>query len=126
MLADKKFCANEPRVQAAVAQLNMALTLSLGILSCMTAGWWGSVCICPSSVVIPLLTTSLTAQISDRYGRTKVLGVAVFGLLINDVIFLSTVHFHRVLPGGYLFLLLGPLIDGLCGGMLSSVRCENC
>lgn len=43
-LADKKFCAKEPRVQAAVAQLNMALMLTLGILSCMTTGWWGSVC----------------------------------------------------------------------------------
>ncbi|KAI0093846.1 major facilitator superfamily domain-containing protein [Irpex rosettiformis] len=95
--AEKQFCAKEPRVQAAVAQLNMALMLLLGILSCMTAGWWGS--------------------ISDRYGRTRVLSIAVFGLLISDVIFLSTVHFHRVLPGGYLFLLLGPLLDGLCGGM---------
>ncbi|KAI0699674.1 major facilitator superfamily domain-containing protein [Cytidiella melzeri] len=95
--SDKKFCAKEPIVQAAVARLSMMLALSLGILSCMTAGWWGS--------------------ISDRYGRVTVLRFAVFGLLVNDVIFLSTVHFHRYLPGGYLFLLLGPLLDGLCGGM---------
>lgn len=53
---------------------------------------------------------------SDRYGRVKVLSVAVFGILITDVVFISTVHFHKYLPGGYMFLLVGPLLDGLCGG----------
>ncbi|KAI0341888.1 MFS general substrate transporter [Trametopsis cervina] len=97
--ADKKACAKEPRVQAAVAQLDIALMLTIGILSCMTTGWWGS--------------------LSDRYGRVKVLSVAVFGILITDVVFISTVHFYKYLPGGYRFLLVGALLNGLCGGLIA-------
>ncbi len=40
---ERRLCAKDPVVQAAVAKLSMAMTLTLGILSCLTGGWWGSV-----------------------------------------------------------------------------------
>lgn len=42
---------------------------------------------------------------------------AVFGLLMTDVNFLVVSRFHEVLPGGYWFLLVGPFLDGLLGGL---------
>lgn len=36
-------CAADPVVQAATAKLIAAMTTTMGILSCLTAAWWGSV-----------------------------------------------------------------------------------
>ena len=46
----------------------------------------------------------------------RALAFAAFGILAADVNFIFTVKFHKYLPGGYWFLLVSPLIDGLCGG----------
>lgn len=35
----------------------------------------------------------------------------------SDIIFLCTAKFPHVVPGGYRFLIIGPLFDGLLGGM---------
>lgn len=40
---DSKRCASDPDVQAAVATISMMMTMMLGILTCLTTGWWGSV-----------------------------------------------------------------------------------
>ena len=57
-------------------------------------------------------------QLSDRLGRTRILGCAVVGLLIADLTFLCVFWFYDYIPGGYWFLLLGPLVEGFLGGKL--------
>ena len=72
------------------------MAVTMGVLTCLTTAWWGS--------------------LSDRFGRIRVLSFSVFGLLMTDVNFLVVARWHRVLPGGYWFLLVGPFLDGLLGG----------
>jgi hypothetical protein len=79
---DPRLCKKDPKTQAAAAKLTMgecardaetggplahsqpsAMTLSMGMLSAMTTGYWGS--------------------LSDRYGRTKVMAVALCGLIVK-------------------------------------------
>ncbi|KAI1794596.1 major facilitator superfamily domain-containing protein [Ganoderma leucocontextum] len=93
---DQRVCASDPTVQAVVAKLNTVMATSMGILACMTTAWWGS--------------------LSDRYGRTRILGCAVVGVLIMDLCFLSTFWFYEYIPGGYWFLLIGPIFEGILGG----------
>ncbi|KAJ7120490.1 major facilitator superfamily domain-containing protein [Mycena crocata] len=93
-------CASDPVVQAAVAKLTTAITTSMGVLGCLTTGWWGS--------------------FSDRYGRTRILGLTILGLLVNDFNFITvTKNFQRI-PGGYWFLIVGPIIEGCLGGFASA------
>ncbi|KAJ6597071.1 major facilitator superfamily domain-containing protein [Mycena vulgaris] len=93
-------CASDPVVQAAVAKLTTAITASMGVLGCLTTGWWGS--------------------FSDRHGRTRILGLTIFGLLITDFNFIFvTKNFDRI-PGGYWFLIVGPIIEGCLGGFTSA------
>ncbi|KAF9500505.1 MFS general substrate transporter [Pleurotus eryngii] len=94
-------CAQDPDVQAAVAQLSAVLTATMGVLSCLTTAWWGS--------------------FSDRYGRTRVIGISLLGLLMNDLNFIFVTRFFRYAPGGYWFLLVGPIIEGSVGGLASSI-----
>ncbi|KAJ8699968.1 hypothetical protein PTI98_003040 [Pleurotus ostreatus] len=94
-------CAQDPDVQAAVAQLSAVLTATMGVLSCLTTAWWGS--------------------FSDRYGRTRVMGISLLGLLMNDLNFIFVTRFFRYAPGGYWFLLVGPIIEGSVGGLASSI-----
>ena len=35
---------------------------------------------------------------------------------MTDINFLVVSKYHKVLPGGYWFILLGPILDGLLGG----------
>ncbi|KAH9945899.1 MFS general substrate transporter [Epithele typhae] len=89
-------CKTDPVVAAGVAKLTTLMTTSGGIIACMTTAWWGS--------------------LSDRVGRIRILGCAVIGLLIADLTFLAVFWFYDYLPGGYWFLMLGPLCEGLLGG----------
>ncbi|KAJ3819974.1 major facilitator superfamily domain-containing protein [Lentinula raphanica] len=93
-------CKTDPVVQAAVAQLAAVMTACMGILSCITTGWWTS--------------------FSDRHGRTAALGISVFGILITDATFILVYFFSQSLPGGYWFLVLGPLIEGSMGGFTTA------
>ncbi|TFK72774.1 MFS general substrate transporter [Pluteus cervinus] len=94
-------CASDPVVQAEVAKLAAFMTASMGTLSCITGAWWGAY--------------------SDRHGRLRVMGISVFGLLLTDFNFIFTYSFYQRLPGGYWFLLLGPLVEGVLGGMTGAV-----
>ncbi|KAF8586548.1 MFS general substrate transporter [Ramaria rubella] len=98
-----KLCGQDPDVQAAVAKLVTFMAVSMGILSCLTTGWWG--------------------QLSDRYGRIPILRLATFGLLISDINFIVVSLWADRLPGGYRLLLVGPAIDGLFGGMSTLMAC---
>ena len=55
-------------------------------------------------------------QVSDRRGRTFVLGIHTIGLLFSDFIFIFVTLFAQHIPGGYWFLTLGPIVDGILGG----------
>ncbi|RPD66384.1 MFS general substrate transporter [Lentinus tigrinus ALCF2SS1-6] len=92
----QRACAQDPVVQAAVAKLTVIMTTTMGILTCMTTAWWGS--------------------LSDRYGRTRVLSCAVIGVLLMDLNFLCVFWFYEYIPGGYYFLVSGPLLEGFLGG----------
>ncbi|KAI5899598.1 MFS general substrate transporter [Schizophyllum commune H4-8] len=96
----KPTCASDPLVQRIVAQLSAAMTLSMGVLACLTTGWWGS--------------------FSDRHGRRSVMGISVFGLLLTDLIFIFVTLYPDTPPGGYWFLVVGPLVEGTLGGMTAA------
>ncbi|KAF7338147.1 MFS domain-containing protein [Mycena venus] len=92
-----KECSSDPVVMAAVAKLTATLTTSMGVLGCLTAGWWGA--------------------FSDRFGRTRILALTVFGLLINDLTFIFVTRNFQIIPGGYWFLVVGPIVEGALGGV---------
>ncbi len=61
-------------------------------------------------------TLMSSLELSDRYGRTRVLGIAIFGLLFTDLNFISVTKFRRSLPGGYWFFIVGAIVEGCLGG----------
>ncbi|PPQ99088.1 hypothetical protein CVT24_009355 [Panaeolus cyanescens] len=97
----RNLCASDPVVQAAVAKLIAAIATSMGILTCITTGFWGS--------------------FSDRHGRTRVMGISILGLLFTDFNFIFVTLFSKHLPGGYWFLLAGPVVEGTLGGLATGV-----
>ncbi|KAF9469433.1 major facilitator superfamily domain-containing protein [Collybia nuda] len=94
-------CAADPIVQAEVAKLTSVILTCSGVLACVTTGWWGA--------------------FSDRHGRTRVMGISIVGLLLTDFNFIFTTRFWPHLPGGYWFLVVGPLVEGTLGGFVSAV-----
>ncbi|KAH8826995.1 MFS general substrate transporter [Flagelloscypha sp. PMI_526] len=94
-------CAADPEVQAKTAKLQAILTTVMGLISCITTAWWGA--------------------FSDRYGRTRLMGIALFGLLFTDLNFIVVTFWFRKLPGGYWFFLLTSILEGLLGGLASSL-----
>lgn len=56
-------------------------------------------------------------QLSDRYGRIRILGFNVAGLLVSDLTFLIVATFWERLPGTYWWYALGPAVEGLVGGI---------
>ncbi|KAF9265618.1 MFS general substrate transporter [Marasmius fiardii PR-910] len=98
---DNRPCFSDPVVSAAVAKLAAIITTSTGVLACLTTAWWGS--------------------FSDRHGRTRTLGISVLGVLVTDAVFILVYYYSELLPGGYWFLIVGPLCDGALGGMATSV-----
>lgn len=101
VVALPRLCATDPEVRRVVAQLTTAETTMLGILSCLATGWWSS--------------------LSDRTGRRTLFFAAASGMLCANVIYILVNRFWRYLPGGYWWILLGPLIEGSFGGMPASM-----
>nr|XP_018261112.1 uncharacterized protein I303_06833 [Kwoniella dejecticola CBS 10117]OBR83270.1 hypothetical protein I303_06833 [Kwoniella dejecticola CBS 10117] len=93
---DPRLCKKDAKVQAAAARLTMVMTLTMGLLSALTTGFWG--------------------KTSDKLGRTKIIAAVEVGLLLNEVCFIVVANFPYLVPGGYRALLLGPTIEGLLGG----------
>lgn len=54
-------------------------------------------------------------QFTDRYGRTRVLGVVVFAPLISDFLTTLVFFFPDKFPGGYWFLVIAPIVEGILG-----------
>ncbi|CCM04726.1 uncharacterized protein FIBRA_06914 [Fibroporia radiculosa] len=92
-----KLCSSDPIIQAEVAKLSLAMAISTGVLGCLTTAWWGS--------------------LSDRHGRIKVLGWAISGLFIEQVIMVFVFKFSKFLPGGYWLLVVASTISGVTGGL---------
>ncbi|KAI6164540.1 MFS general substrate transporter [Pisolithus thermaeus] len=90
-------CAADPEVQAIVAKLSATLVTTMGILSCLTTGWWGA--------------------FSDRHGRRSGLTASMTGLILTDLTFIVTANLVDRLPGGYWFLLVAFVIEGFLGSM---------
>lgn len=95
-------CLKNPDVAAASADLQMKITITMGILSAITTGWWGG--------------------LSDRRGRTKVLAAAVTGLLTADLSYLAVGLLPVVsLPFGTHFMIISSVIEGLLGGIATII-----
>ena len=56
-------CRKSPEVQRAAAQFTTIMTITQGVLAALTTGWWG--------------------RLSDRFGRTKVMAVAMGGIIFG-------------------------------------------
>ncbi|KAF9520614.1 hypothetical protein BS47DRAFT_1286818 [Hydnum rufescens UP504] len=85
-------CTSDPEIGALVAKLATTITFVNGFLSFITTGWW--------------------AKLSDKAGRTRVLGLGVLGLIVSDLNLITvTMHAHK-LTGAYNFLILGSVADG--------------
>lgn len=84
-----------------------------GILSCLTATFWGSVrvLINPSHRIPPD-----SFKFSDRYGRVKFLGLNITTLLLADAALAALAVAPEQVPGGYWFLLFTSAFEGLIGG----------
>ena len=63
-----------------------------------------------------ILPTHRLAQLSDRRGRIRVLGITAFGLLVVDSAFILVALNSYRLPGGYWLLVIGSTVEGLFGG----------
>ncbi|KAJ3539408.1 hypothetical protein NMY22_g4751 [Coprinellus aureogranulatus] len=98
-------CAADPTVQAAVARLSAVTSTTMGVLSLLTTGWWGA--------------------FSDRHGRTTILGISLFGLLITDFTIILVYYFSESLPGNYWFLMIGVVLEGLFGGFSTAVAANH-
>ncbi|THH14854.1 hypothetical protein EW146_g5538 [Bondarzewia mesenterica] len=94
-------CASDPAVQAGVTTILAAMATTTGVLSCFTTGWWSS--------------------LSDRYGRTFIIGIAICGLLVQDLNFIVVALFPKKVPGGYMFVLFGSVLEGFLGGLATSI-----
>ncbi|KAH9933638.1 MFS general substrate transporter [Epithele typhae] len=90
-------CLKDSEVTARAASLQTLMTVSMGVLSAFTTSWWGT--------------------ISDTYGRTRVLAIATLGLFMTDLVFILVSTPHSIFAAhGHKFLIVSPIIEGLCGG----------
>ncbi|KAG8734089.1 hypothetical protein FRC11_012239 [Ceratobasidium sp. 423] len=96
-----KRCTSDPAVQAASAELQTAMTTSMGVLSCLTTGSW--------------------SQLSDRIGRTRVLALSVIGIIFTDVALILVAFYADILPGGFRFLIVGSILNGALGGFTTAM-----
>ncbi|CUA75023.1 Cohesin subunit SA-3 [Rhizoctonia solani] len=98
-------CSDDNDVQKEVAKLNTAISLTSGVLSVMTTGWW--------------------TQLSDRVGRIRILAIGAFSGLMVDTIFIGVVLNSDRFPGGYWLLAISNMIDGVFGGFSTAVAISH-
>lgn len=70
----------------------------------------------PALLLFVRILHHFSIQFSDRHGRTRVMGISIIGLLLTDFNFIITTLNIKRIPGGYWFLVVGPLIEGSLGG----------
>lgn len=84
-----------------------------GILSCLTATYWGSV---RGLINPPHRMSTETFKFSDRYGRVKFLGLNITTILLADTALAALAVVPEYVPGGYWSLLFISAFEGLIGG----------
>ncbi|KAJ7101611.1 major facilitator superfamily domain-containing protein [Mycena crocata] len=90
-------CMSDPAVQAGAARIQTIFTTSMGLLSALSTGWWG--------------------HFSERHGRTKVLAITTFGLILTDLAFiLASTPSSPLASHGHTLLIIAPIVEGLLGG----------
>ncbi|KAJ7265904.1 major facilitator superfamily domain-containing protein [Mycena haematopus] len=90
-------CKSDPAVQAGAARIQTMISITMGLLSALTTGWWG--------------------QFGERFGRTKVLAICTFGWFLSDSMFLlASAPFSPFASHGLTVVLLAPVFEGLLGG----------
>ncbi|KAI0248117.1 major facilitator superfamily domain-containing protein [Lactifluus subvellereus] len=94
-------CAADPLVQAEVAKLLTIMATAQGLLSCLTAAFWGS--------------------FSDRYGRVLFLSLNTTALLLADAALVSLAVAPEHVPGGYRLLIYASAFEGLIGGRSTAI-----
>nr|GAT48850.1 predicted protein [Mycena chlorophos] len=94
--AQGEYCAGDPLVLKEQAKLATTISTVTGILTFLTAAWWGS--------------------FSDRHGRTRMLGLSAIGhtLVLANVVMVA--QLVDKIPGGYWFIVLNAVIMGVLGG----------
>ncbi|KAG8215092.1 hypothetical protein J3R82DRAFT_8523 [Butyriboletus roseoflavus] len=98
-------CASDPHAQAEIAKLSAVIAIIGGILSCLTTGWWGG--------------------FLDRYGRTRTMGIIIFGPLLSDFLTFVVFLFSDILPGKYWFLVISSVMEGIMGAPSSVMAAET-
>ncbi|KAF7354880.1 hypothetical protein MSAN_01402500 [Mycena sanguinolenta] len=90
-------CMADPAVAAGAARIQTMISITMGLLSALTTGWWG--------------------QFGERFGRTKVLAICTFGWFLSDSTFLlASAPFSPFSSYGRSVILLAPFFEGLLGG----------
>ncbi|KAJ7929072.1 major facilitator superfamily domain-containing protein [Mycena leptocephala] len=90
-------CLSDPAVQAGAARIQTMFTITMGLLSALTTGWWG--------------------HFGERHGRTKVLAICSFGWFLTDLTFILASSASSPLAShGHILLLIAPVFEGLLGG----------
>ena len=69
--------------------------------------------------VLYFLMQTIVCQFLDRHGRTRTMGILVFGPLMSDLLNFFVFHFSDILPGKYWWLIIAPVIEGMLGSMSS-------
>ena len=93
-------CSKDPQVQSVAARLQTTVVIVMGIVSSLTTGWWG--------------------HFGERHGRTRVMAVGAFGMLITDLTFAAiSLPKSPFAPYGHALLVLAPFLEGLLGGWTS-------
>ncbi|KAJ7179642.1 major facilitator superfamily-domain-containing protein [Mycena filopes] len=93
-------CSGDPAVQSGAARIQTTFSITMGLLSALTAGWWG--------------------HMGERLGRTRVLAIATFGWFLTDLTFiLVSTPSSPLFKHGRTLLLIAPIFEGLLGGWSS-------
>ncbi|KAH6635349.1 major facilitator superfamily domain-containing protein [Chaetomium sp. MPI-SDFR-AT-0129] len=92
-----------PEVQKQVATFQLALTVTIGILSSLTAPKLGS--------------------LSDRYGRKRMIIICSLGGILSELVTIVAAKFPETVP--YQWLLLGSVFEGLAGSFTAGSVLSN-
>ncbi|KAF8311697.1 MFS general substrate transporter [Clavulina sp. PMI_390] len=90
-----KACLSDPAVQASAASLQAILNTSIGLLSVVSSGYWGS--------------------FGDRFGRRWVSWLVVLGFISQDLVFIFCAAYGTQLHLGQYTLLIGSILEGIFG-----------